>query len=544
MKRVPLTPTFLFMGLFSLTLLSGLFLPIYSDETVIKFFSARFFFDNAEKYALYAQCTNTLGHATSWFFYPAAIPFSILYSELNPLGLRISGMFLGVFWFIILALWCRKCAPKEWLLLFSLFIMVLSLGTLPYLFIMSRSEQFIILPILILSFASTFSQTKGARYSDAFMLIVMTFLVVLVFYVHPKSIFFAPFLSLVVWVKTVRLWLFLRVGLVLYVFAMTFQVYQEASLIGSCTSAPSTAKLLASYTLKPELLLDDPMSFFNRALSNLVHFPERAMSHMKFSPTFQSGWLPPLEEDIPLLGVLNYAIFYSLSILVVSAHIGVLILNMFSVFRKQFDVHLLLALFLSLANIANASLYNQQSFYEGLQYVSISIIIVLLAYNSLRLNGWRVSFTYNGFICFPLFLLSMVSMISLLYLIAPNIVKNAKLENSHIPNQPGSIPTIGVGGHIIDIRNLGKRCNIPDENAKYLVIDNMTYFPYKRSFMPLHITYVGGDYYAPDLQGEKLRDFLLALGSPGMIARCDNFPKYFENIMIEGERGYCCVEIK
>lgn len=529
---------FLFVLFFFCVLLTGIFVPLYIDEVAVKLLNARFFLDDAERFSLYPQCTNTVGLMLSWVYYPAAITLSSVFQYLEPFGIRLSGVILGLVWFGLIGYWCYRQAAENWVMRFSFLLALSSLGVFPYLWVLSRSEQLINLPILILCLLALYLPVKKNILKSLVVSTLVVFLISIFFYVHPKSLFFTPLILVLVWQITKFMHVVFRSALFVYILMLILQVFSIANLMSECNDAPIVRDLLKSYTLPIDLLVVNPLLFIELAFNNIIYLPDRMLNHLIFSDTFQSSWLPPIEISQVTM-ILNKFIYWTLFILVVLTHLFSICLCFFLFLKRTINVSVVLAALIAIANIANVAFYVNQSFYDGLQYVGCSILILCLF---LEFKGSMV-FGFLSRFFIPLVFLSIVSLLTLLYLFTPSLLYNSSYENAKIPGQNTSIPTFKVDGHLKSIKELGTACNIPNEDAVNVVVDQMTYFSYIENRRPVHILYTATDYFGADLKGDKLIPFLKGINSPGVIARCDWFPAVFDKYKINNDRGYCCVDI-
>lgn len=526
-------------------LISGVLLPVYSDEVVTKFNTARFFLENGRMVSLYPQCSTTVGHGVAWVFFPAAILISSIYGHLEPLGIRISGVVLALTWFALLAYWSYKQAEDAWVIRFTLLAAFGSLGVVPYLWVLSRPEQFMLLPVLITCVMALHVSSGISRSTQWIIAGILGLLLSVFFYAHPKSLFFTPFFFGAVWIATRGFQVPIRAGLLLYTLALSVQVLRDASALGDCHDAPSIQALLAANTLLPSALVPDPVAFFRAVWQNISLFSERMLVHVVFNATFQSGWLPPLSENPPLLAWLNPLIHFTLLILVVGSHLLAVGLALGSLLVRRMSAPLLLALLLSVGNLINIALYNLQNFYAGIQYVPLSIVIVSLLYQ--RLQPVRLSMPARaaGFAILSFAVsLSLTSLLTLFYLVTPNLFRNANFEGASLLGQPLSIPALEARAHLDSIRKLGETCDIPVDSAMHVVVDHMTYFAYLKDREPIHVLYVSEFGYGGDLINGKLLPFLKEVNSPGLITRCEWVPHELRDVQRQNERGYCCVDLK
>lgn len=526
--------------------LTGIVLPIYSDEVVTKFNVARFFLESGGMVTFYPQCTSTVGHAVAWVFYPAAILISSVYAHLGPFGIRLTGIAFALIWFGLLAYWCRKQEQEGWLGRFTALTAFASLGVLPFLWVMSRSEQFMFLPVLLACLLALDSRSVRSTYSQSAIALGLGLLLSAFFYSHPKSVFFAPFFIAAVWYAARGPKMWIRIALILYVAALSSQALRDANLLAACHDAPAVQALLEANTLLPRTLINEPSAFIASIAKNVISFPERMLRHLTYSPEFQSGWLPPLTESPDMLRWLNPLIYVTLFIGVVGSHFLAFAVAAFGLVCRRLSVPALLASLLAAGDLANLALYKIQNFYAGIQYVPLSIVVLALLFQ-LREPGQQwgpfVRAAAKPVLAF-LVGLALLSQYALHSLVTPNLLRNADYADASLPGQPLSVPVLGAEGHLESILELGGLCHIPRYRANSVVVDHMTYFAYLENKSPIHVLYVSEFGYGADLLRGRLVPFLKKLNSPGLIARCEWVPTELRAYQRSNERGYCCVNLR
>lgn len=532
---------FLLLVLLVAPLLTGIWLPLYSDEVVTKFSVARFFLEHGTMVSFFPQCASSLGQTVSWLFYPAAVVISWVYGGLGPLGLRLASVLSALVWFGLLACWCHRQDKTGWLRHFSFLAGCSLLGVMPYLWVLSRPEQFMLLPLLVVGMLATSQSTvKRSLAEHAGRVGGVIVLASVFFYAHPKSVFFSPFFVIAAWAISRPLHWLIRVGLVAYVVALAFQVLKDASQLGACTEAPAVQALLSANSLMPGMILKDPMGFAMSALHNLISFPGRLMQHLVFSPDYQSGWLPPMSADLPGLKWLNSLIWTVTLAFVLGSHVLAIVLAVRGIVKRSLCVPVMLALLLASADVLNVMLYNIQNFYAGIQYIPVSLLISVLLLKPLApLANERFS-KWLGYV--PAFVcgLAALSVAVLLYTMLPALQRNASNPVATIPGQPLSVPVFGVSAQLESIRDLAQSCHIPLQGSKNVVVDHMTYFALAADRNPIHVLYISELGYGGDLLGGKLVPFLKSLDSPGVISRCEWMPAELRGSMKRNDLGYCC----
>ncbi|MGW7773321.1 hypothetical protein ACTWM0_10265 [Pseudomonas machongensis] len=522
--------------LFALLILSGVYLPLYSDEAVTKFSVARFFLEHGQMVSFFPQCTATVGHGVALVFYPAAVLLSMVYAPLDPLGIRIIGVMLAFAWFALMAWWCARQATEHWKQRFVLLAGLCGLGVMPYLWVMSRPEQFMLVPMLFFCVAALQAPGRESPGKQIAAGALAALLASTLFYAHPKAVFFTPFLMAAAWGATAHFPRWARTALLLYIAALGLQALRDATTLSACEDAPVVQSVLASNILAPGTLLSAPSIFLSAVLENLQQFFPRVLKHLVFTEQFQSGWLPPIAHTPGFLPVLNALLKVAACLLMVIAHLGALIAALFALSKRRLPLPLLLAALLAAGDLLNAALYNRQNFYSLIQYVPISIMILalLLAYRPLHRAQTVLATSVSA--------LAVVSLLTLAWLLTPSIVRNASYPAATIPGQPISIPVLGTEQRLEGLRELGQRCNIPQQSAKFLVVDHMTYFAYRQNTQPVHVLYISELAYGGDLKG-RLLPFLKAHGSPGLIARCEWIPAELRDQQQDNGQGYCCVDL-
>ncbi|WP_244155216.1 hypothetical protein [Pseudomonas guariconensis] len=532
----------LMLLLFSLVLLSGVFLPLYSDEVMTKLKMARFFLEEGQRVSYFPQCTATLGHAIAWVFYPAAGLLSAVYGYLEPLGMRLSGVVLALAWFVLLALWCRRQEPQHWVGRFSLLVAFGALGVVPYLWVMSRPEHFMMLPMLGLTIIALYGPSAGQYVKHVVAVMLLTVLASIFFFTHPKSVFFTPFVLVAVWTATRNCSWFVRAGMLVYVVLLALQALRDASTLGACQDAPGVQALLALNILRPGLLFESPLEFMLKAGSNVLHFFPRVVQHLTFRPEFQSGWLPPIAHVPGIVEVLNLAVAFAVCAFIAITNVLAGVGMLSALRRRCVSVPLLLAALLAAGDLLNVVLYNLQNFYAAIQYMPISMVILALLLQSSE-NDWIAALLrkYESRAASGVSVLSVASLVALMLLVTPNVLRNAESASASIPGQPLSIPVFGAKAHLDSIRELGRQCHIPEQSASFVVVDHMTYFAYKKDLNPVHVHYVSEDVYGADLKG-RLLPFLKGFYSPGLITRCEWVPASMRSRQVRNSFDYCCVD--
>ena len=532
------------MLLFTLALLSSVFVPIYSDEVALILLKARIFNENGTLVSLLPQCKSSFVSPLPLTWYPAAVFFGIIYSHLNLIGLRLAGVGGALLWMGGITFWSFKKAPSksERLHLVAGLVALTSFGVMPFILILARFEQVM---ILCLTYFCLVPLYFGFRRLPSFIargVVFSSFLLVtsIFYFSHPKALFFTPLIlaSAICTVSCLnrKCLLFLTLAILL----TAYQSYNHAKLLSQCEEAPIVRNVLA-FTLEPSLLIKQPLIFFERSFRNLESAPSKIFHHVTFQKFYQSDWLPPAKETsgdwlAEKLSALSKAIYINWFPLLV-------FLLSFKIFKeikaKDISAPTILAAALSLSLVGHAAFYNSGSwnFYTPGLMIPLLIVLVLLIWPEILGSSFSKNFFH--FILAGLLIFASLNIGALLTNITPRLIKQYKSRAASIPDQWLSVPPFYFEERKTIIRTLAARCGIQGDGASRLVIDHETYFAFEQLRQPLHILYISEAGFGGDIRGSEILSFLNKMGSSGIITRCTYIPPALRN-SIQKMGGYCC----
>ncbi|MFC4296737.1 hypothetical protein ACFO0J_01625 [Castellaniella hirudinis] len=530
----------LVLGVFVALLIAGSRLPLYSDEVVTKWIHARFFELGGISSSLLPQCQTAFSSPLPWAYYPGATFFSVLYGSLSPLGLRLTGVALALvivagfsFW-----VWSSTRNVRGALRLLSPLVVLLTLGVLPFIWVMARPEQWLTLGLMFFcmtAIASQKSNGKGQWIWIVFYLPVASAF----FFVHPKSIFFTPVVLLAAWFVArrpiTRLLLITAVSLLAYV------TYRWGVAVSACSEAPEAQAALSSNFLNPVLLLSSPVSFLLGGGSNFLRAPGQIAEHAVFAATFQSGWLPPMAVSGVTVWMAAISRFLITVVIFGALASSLLRLPMIWLRRRSVSLQVMLGAALALGLCANFFFYQLWPFYGAAQVLPLVLMLLLLMLPEHAPSWlWRpsVQIIRNAYLLFAL-----TSMAIFAAYVVPEVWKRSNLPEVSVPGQWLSVPVLDFGRQRETIRTLAHQCGIQGDDAEHLVVDHLTYYAFNKLRQPIHALYISEKTYGGDLLGEKLVPFLESIKSPGVIAKCDYIPVALFDLPRFREGGYCCVPI-
>jgi hypothetical protein len=526
----------------------GVLVPVYVDEVATKLVQARFLAEHGQMLSLFPQCSSgfVLETPTSW--YPAALIFAVFYGDLQPLGLRVSGVLLFLMWLAVFVGWVFLMTPdaRQRLRIMAGMTAILGLGVLPLTLILARPEQWLVLILscfLALAAGADRLWSRGRSWMPAAILALFLLLTSLLNYAHPKALFFVPFVLLAATCvfSLQRKWL-LAVALTFAVFS-AYQTYGVARAVTRCEEAPVLAKLLAAQTTRVAMVVEDPIAFVAELSTNLVTAPGKIADHGVFQSQYQSGWLPPVPFAAAGSGVkaLNLGLrgfWYLACLLAVLLPPLVLFLDR----GKETTVAgrlLLPGLWIGFAG--HLALYKEWNFYGGALVIPLAGLLVVHSLARLRALPHPV-WLANG-VLGALLLLAVPSTAVLISQQGPPLLRTARSGDEVPVNQEAfSLNAFAYAATQQRIRNLAESCGLAGDGATRLVVDDLTYFAFTDLRQPLLLSFFGPSGWGADIAG-KTRRLLVDMQSDGMIARCELFGPEFRNQTLR-EGDLCCVDLK
>lgn len=532
------------LALAAATAIVATLIPIYSDEIAIQMAHARFFVEGGALLNLFPQCRPLLTPIPA-SLYPGAVFNAIVYSGATGLGLRIRGIALCVTWLGLLWIWAGRhpqlLIPRR---RFQVLVVSLNLvGVLPFVHALARSEQLLVLGLVAYCMLALFWPAKASdplplKGLKAAVLLLVGSIFLLA---HPKALFFAPVILASTWLvfrDAGRLW---TAGILGVTGFAVFQSFQYAQLAASCPGAPVMAKALAQHTLDFRLLATDKLAFFDAALRNLASSLGLVLDRVPATVAYQSNWLPSIQSQWmqPWLGAFGTVLKASLYVLALLSVAAAIVRCAIQLSNKHLDKEVLLAVSLVAGLVLHGLVYNASAWHfytPGLIVPALVVLLLLVLPASGTAPSWMRPVTGAFASCGML--LALVSMVLLLAIQTPPLLRIARAGDYVIAGQLLSTPSFMRQDERERLFALARRCDIKDGDER-LMLDGPAYLLFQHGRQPINVFYVSDFAFGMDI-GQKLPEFLKALGSGGVLSRCDYLPKAVRDRSIaSGEM--CCV---
>jgi hypothetical protein len=522
----------------------GLLVPIYSDEVGWRF-QARMAFDGGVDRFVAENCgLNTLAQ-TPVFMQPlryATAAFNSTFAD--PLTIRLVGIACALTWLALLWALVGRLSrtPAEANRMRTIGFSLASLGLLPFMLVISRPEQ----PILLALTAAIFLATAGLNKMRAedgtaasaikAALVVLLGLIALGY--HLKGIIFMPiFLAAAVFSShgpKGRPW---RIAAPLVLIGAT--ALSVPYWIGRfrCPADPLLAEKLGRENIASVIFNADPIApKVGKLLAGLNPFDYILLTVPKMRN--MSNWLPPqvIGHGTALGWTILVMICWAACML---AAIGVLIVVLRRRPREPGDVRRLVFALLIAATILFWSVAQiHKNVYESALTVPLTIIVFVLAFTSIRDSARMLRLTRA--LSLTALGSAAISAVLLMAFYGPALSGIAR-NPGYIAAQKSSASVFGYDAIHADILATGKLCGISnDAHTKGLLVDDLTYIAYMNSWRPLHRTGILSDW------NGSISDpaaYLRAHGSSGAVIGCRYLPPALQS-RARRNGPYCCLDAR
>ena len=541
-RRLPTAWIAAAVALYSVAL--GMLVPVYSDEVGWRF-QARMALDGGVDRFVAENCgLNTLAQ-TPLFIRPlryATAAFNTTFAD--PLTIRLVGVACALAWLALLwgLIGRLSRTSGEAGRMRTIGFSLASLGLLPFMLVISRPEQ----PILLALTAAIFIATSGlnkTRAADgaaqsAIRALLVTLLGMIALGYHLKGIIFMPiFLAAAVFSShgpKGRPW---RIAALLALIGTTAMSIPYWIGRFRCPADPLLADKLGRENIASVIFNADPIGpKIGKLLAGLNPFDYILLTLPKMRN--MSNWLPPhvLGHGTALAWTILVMVCWAACML---AAIGVLIVVVRRRPEDPSDVkRLMLALLIATTVLFWSVAQIHKNVYESALTVPLTIIVFVLAFTTIRESAGVLRLT--RILSLTALGGAVVSAILLIAFYGPALSSIAG-HPGYIAEQKSSVSVFGYSAIRDDIVATGKLCGISDDRrTRGLLIDDLTYIAFMNTWRPLHRTGVLSDW------NGRISDpaaYLRARGSSGAVIGCRYLPPALQN-RARRNGPYCCLDAR
>jgi hypothetical protein len=524
--RVPVWMRHVVIGVFVAAILGGILLPVYTDEIGWRL-QARAGFDGVDKMFSDLCGPNTVARPPFWMM-PVRW-YSALFNGLfpSPLYVRISGILYALAWSGMLLAVVRRVAGDRMsgVSLATIAFGFLSLGTMPLLLVWSRPEQPIMLAFtgaIMVALAGRGDVPSGASTAAAWgrSLVILALGLAALSY-HVKAVVTVPlFLVCIALAAGGKRTVVPRaVAAAILAGAAVWAAHYWIDRL-ACPGDPTvrasilrnTGAAVAGATSGSQLL-----PLLGSALDNVSVLLFPGLPAPRAEP--MSDWLPAgrITVEASFAWFLAMVAIWSAAFMASALRLAQAAVRGWRERRIDGRAVIAAALF---ATVLGWSASGFVSVYEANFTVPMLVIGVVLALSTRETPEAGAGSRPMTIAAAALGVLGIASVATVSAMYGPSLVA-ATQERGYIEGQPLSISSFGYSGVERDVLGAARLCGIGDPGGRRrLLIDDVSYFPFMRSYMPDHQFGL----FAPMVTTKDKVGYLRRTGSDGIVASCSVLP--------------------
>jgi hypothetical protein len=484
---MPRLPEWLAIGGLTLSLLVGMLVPVYTDETGWRL-QERAGIDGGLDIAFNDVCgANTIAHAP-WFMMPVRW-FSAFTNQAlaDPFYLRGTGVVCALAWTVLLWTTIGKLEsdPGKRTQLRTLAFSLLGLGVLPFLMVLSRPEQPIILTILLtvlLTFACW--PTLSASRSAWLKVVAIIFLATIIQSYHLKGVLYAPviFACLLVCARDKGTLASRLIGMAVLLLLTASSMHYWIERF-RCPDDPRLAAMLARQNVAA--VIAGHGNVFD-LLSQLIA-GANPLNYVLFATPISepmSAWIPRGMFPRPISIAILTALLTLWSAMILMAAVALVGRLRTKRLRALVEPRVLIALAILACVLVWGASQLHKNVYESAHILPLLVIFAMLCLSSPQVGGRLEQLLPKlAWVAMSLALLSELTVIGLT--VGP--LSAAARTPGYLAKQPFSVSIAGYPAVRRDIIAAMAMSEMPTDRPLYRpLLDDLTYLALQDSYLPLH----------------------------------------------------------
>lgn len=521
---------------FCVAVLSGLLLPMYTDEVGWRL-QERAGLDGVDKLFSLLCGPTSLAVPPIWMM-PARY-YSAFWNVqfASPFYTRVSGVLYALVWGALLAALIGRIVPDRDRRRMTLVLAfgLITLGVMPWLLTWSRPEQPILLSLTaaLVVAGGGWDRARPTGPSTGWLRIAGVLAMAAIAYsYHLKAVFLFPvFLACVITSSSGRANAASRTVGALVLMVLTAQ---GARYWIDRLQCAVDQKFLQSQNLGSKLLdartPGDVASVFLDMLTNLNPLPYIARTVPRPNPL--SAWVP--EDQIGMAPALVWWGIATFVWCLAFAFAGKAVwVQVRAIRRDGIDPRMIAALALMISVLGWAATQPMKNDYESILIVPLLLLAIVTGLSCLAapadiFDKLRAVTRFAPW-------LAIVSMALVAAVFAPSLSAGIG-QQGYLPQQPQSVSPYGYEATRRRLLNLARSCGIDPVNSRNLVLDDVTYFPFIQSKTPDHAM----GRFGPGKASDLTIDYLRQRQSSGYIASCSLLPRNLQGVA-KRDGDICCL---
>lgn len=427
----PLKKAFIYTPL-AVLILFMLRLPVYADEEQWLYINSRQFTDDSMQYLFpFCQAGFQLNVPMTWV--PIRSILWLIYTHIGLINsIRLIGVVQGLLVVISLRIFLRHYARNFKVAQRIVFVGVL-LGTTPFLLVLNRPEQLLILLFLTSANLSAKKISEAPLSYKIFYTVFQVFLLISMPAIHPKGNLLSLVALIIFALQHIKK---LKSVTAILIAVFLFSLFESTKIWNIRTNCPESNFLTETFkiiTLNPTQI---DSTFFSTVIGNLLRTP-KYIYHLLFLPSPQSNWLAqanPIPFTLVILGSIGVLAFTGFVVFQLLKILGI-----FTRLREPKEISNYVSLVLIVAFVVLNLLQRTKNFYDSYLPVLLLILAASISYS----GNFKLQKIEGQRILNVLMLINAPALIFTLINIAPNsgqitneagvrLVKDCKITNAQI----------------------------------------------------------------------------------------------------------------
>ena len=513
------------------TFAAGMLVPIYTDEVGWRAQLSRSPFDGGVDRELADQCGPNTDLAAPWFMQPMRHATAWVEAAVaDPRAIRLLGVLLACVLLVLLVAIARTAGRAQAHTGLAIVLALLGLGTSPFLLVWSRPEQPILLALCTAVLLALVA--RRGRFASYLCAGAILLLAVFVLGAHPKSVVFAPILIVAAALAGHgRQSVAVRAAVAVTIALLAAGAFSYWQMRFACPGDPVIAAHNAAENVSAARAAGGGWGGLVRALAANVS-PMGYVGSLRPGVPQMSDWLPSTgwSRAAARAWFLPIRIAWLLTLFAIA--VGLTFAAVDGWRARLLDRRTILAATIAACVLGWSALQTNKNAYEVALVLPLVALAFLLVLPALATRWPRLV----GRAALAMVLSAIASEALLLATYVPRLSRTAARPGT-IADQPYSFTAWGYPAMRADILAAGRLCGILPDHAHYLLVDDLTYWPFFGSWRPLNRMAVL-DHWLP--QSRDPIGFLRAHRSSGIVTQCAVLPPALR-ALAKAKGQFCCV---
>lgn len=494
------------------------YLPVFTDEVAWKWLTSRLWLDDGRSITLYPQCQEVFSISHPFLFLPSRLIESLVYGapfslfHLRYIGWAVFFLCGVMFWLISKSISkVRGGDPVELMLVGG---GVALLGVFPFVLVMNRPEQILLLCLLLFIWLPTIKARSVIR--ESVLTLGFLFVSTTLFAQHAKALFFLPVVLYSGW--KLKITKAKRIASVVYVLVLALQCYLFFTELTHCENS-FIRETLSKMMVSPAAFVKEPIITFQQLGRNGLQGGDY-LKNILIVDEYPNQWLPT-----------NYGFHWGAAVingLIKLFGLAWIVATLWGVLFEEQRYFLKTVVGLGIGAVGLALFQTSKNFYESALWIPVVVLMGMMTINRKTLQFFGIG----------LLLLATLSVSMVIYRFGSHL-RNEWSGTNELTKQDYSVNASYQRAIRSRVVKLAERCGLKNEpTLQHVILDDLTYPYFMKVRQPFHAVYVLGWWGRMSIYDPEL--FFRSRKSFGLLSQCKWLPDALLNKVVR-DQDLCCV---